>query len=392
MHPVDNAVPSPGISVLHVSSAHRVSDGRISAKEAVSLHEAGYQVTVLGLDRAEGADLPAGPEFIEFGAPGSRLRRFVIRLAWLIGYCVKHRYDIYHLHDPDLILLGFVLKLLRRHIVYDAHESYPRVVLDREWIPRLLRPPLSYLWRKIEMAFVRLADLTVTAHDTVTRELGGSSVVTVHNYPIVRNFVGLKFVLASERPFHVIYHGDLTEQRGLLTMVDAINKVDLAVEPVLRLAGSISPDLEHKIADRSFTKRTDFLGWLDSKRLAEELSLARVGLFVLHPTNNYRVITPNKLYEYMAAGIPVVASDFSHWRDVVRSADCGILVDPLDSDAIAAAISYLLTHPDEAAEMGERARKMVRERYNWKSEAVVLVTAYQRVFGTPAALSERQSA
>ncbi len=242
------------------------------------------------------------------------------------------------------------------------------------------------------MAFVRLADLTVTAHDTVTRELGGSSVVTVHNYPIVRNFVGLKFVLASERPFHVIYHGDLTEQRGLLTMVDAINKVDLAVEPVLRLAGSISPDLEHKIADRSFTKRTDFLGWLDSKRLAEELSLARVGLFVLHPTNNYRVITPNKLYEYMAAGIPVVASDFSHWRDVVRSADCGILVDPLDSDAIAAAISYLLTHPDEAAEMGERARKMVRERYNWKSEAIVLVTAYQRVFGTPAALSERQSA
>src|SRR3546814_3897042 len=85
-----------------------------------------------------------------------------------------------------------------------------------------------------------------------------------------------------------------------------------------------------------------------SDLLAEEMAQARAGLVLLHPTNNYLVIRPNKLFEYMAAGLPVIASDFGHWREVVEPAGCGLLVNPTDTRAIARAIEHLIGHPEEA--------------------------------------------
>src|SRR3546814_1622277 len=94
-----------------------------------------------------------------------------------------------HLHDPDLVLLGFVLKWNGRRVVYDVHESYPMVVLDRSWIPRPLRPLLSALWRSLEAALVRRADLTIAAHDSVMRQFDGGRVITVQNFPIMEDAV-----------------------------------------------------------------------------------------------------------------------------------------------------------------------------------------------------------
>ncbi|MGF1630728.1 MAG: glycosyltransferase family 4 protein [Kiloniellaceae bacterium] len=368
--------------VLHVSSAHRVSDGRIAEKEADTLWAAGYDVTVLALEKASGALLPDGPRFVQYDVPASRIRRFLIRLPWLLAYCVKHRYDVYHLHDPDLILLGFVLKLVGRRVVYDVHESYPMVVLDRDWIPRLLRPLLSRLWRSSEAAFVRRADLTIAAHDSVKQQFDGGRVITVHNFPLTEDKVASTFIAMAQRRCRAMYHGDLTVQRGLLTMIDAVAQVNVDVEPELRLGGSLSPDLLEKIRGRAGMRRTVYLGWLNRVQLAEELAQARAGLVLLHPTNNYMMIQPNKLFEYMAAGLPVIASDFRHWREVVESADCGILVDPLDCSAIAKALEYLFAHPDEAAAMGARGREAVMTHYNWGEERHKLTAGYKLLFAT----------
>lgn len=385
-HPAEVSLPpeaslDDGKRVLHVSSAHRVSDGRIAQKEAQALSVAGYDVTVLGLARSEGTTLPDGPKFVEYDTPASRVRRFLVRLPWLLQYCLKHRFDVYHLHDPDLIPVGFILKLWGRRVIYDVHESYPMVILDRDWIPQVLRPSLSHLWRMVESAFVRWADLTIAAHDPVKRQFHGGNVITVHNYPIEDDLAVANPRPMAGRACHVIYHGDLTEQRGLLTMIDAIAKVELDQTPVLRLAGSLTPTLQRKIAGRPGFQSTNYLGWLGKEGLVEELGQARAGLVLLHPMNNYKVIRPNKLYEYMAAGLPVIASDFPHWREVVAPANCGLLVDPLDSSAIARAIEYLLTHPEEAAAMGERGRKAVSERYNWQSECNKFIAAYEQLFG-----------
>src|SRR3546814_18232125 len=91
-----------------------------------------------------------------------------------------------------------------------------------------------------------------------------------------------------------------------------------------------------------------------SDLLAEEMAQARAGLVLLHPTNNYLVIRPNKLFEYMAAGLPVIASDFGHWREVVEPAGCGILVNPTDTRALPREIAHPIAHPEEDAAKGRR--------------------------------------
>ncbi len=366
--------------ILHVSSAHRVSDGRIAWKEAAALHAAGYDVTVLGLRRAEGTGLPSGPRFVEYAEPASRARRFLLRLPWLLGYCLRHRYDAYHLHDPDLVLIGFVLKIAGRRVVYDVHESYPMVVLDRSWIPGNLRPALSYAWRKAESLFAACVDLTVAAHEPVARQFASGRVVTVHNYPLADGCTVGHRTAMTQRPRRILYHGDLTEQRGLLTMIEAVGTIPASEGVELRLAGSLSPGLAKACEALPGMSRTTYLGWLDRERLSEELDQARMGLVLLHPTHNYRVIRPNKLYEYMGAGLPVVASDFPHWREVVGEHRCGLQVDPLDSTAIAEAILYLLEHPQEAQAMGERGRRAVLEHYSWNTERSRLVDAYAALF------------
>src|SRR3546814_20558700 len=100
------------------------------------------------------------------------------------------------------------------------------VVLDRSWIPRPLRPLLSALWRSLEAALVRRADLTIAAHDSVMRQFDGGRVITVQNFPIMEDAVAVREVAVAKRPPRVLYHGDPTEQRGLLTMIDAIAQVN----------------------------------------------------------------------------------------------------------------------------------------------------------------------
>ena len=74
--------------------------------------------------------------------------------------------------------------------------------------------------------------------------------------------------------------------------------------------------------------------------------------------------------------MPVVASDFTAWSDIVRSSNCGVLVDPLDARAIARAIGYVLRHPREAEGMGRRGREAVMARYGWEGEGAKLVALY----------------
>jgi glycosyltransferase involved in cell wall biosynthesis len=87
------------------------------------------------------------------------------------------------------------------------------------------------------------------------------------------------------------------------------------------------------------------------------------------------------MFEYMAAGIPVVASAFPLWKSIVEKSGCGVCVDPQDVNAVAGAIKYLLAHEAEAEAMGARGREAVMNEYNWKNESGKLVELYKRISG-----------
>jgi hypothetical protein len=160
-------------------------------------------------------------------------------------------------------------------------------------------------------------------------------------------------------------------------MVEAIGLVS-AGEACLRLAGAFSPKgLQAEIKELPGWHKVDFQGWADRRQVANLLGRARAGLVVLHPTKRYPDAYPVKMFEYMAAGLPVIASDFSLWRQIVEGAGCGLLADPKDPAAIAKAMQWILDNPREAEAMGRRGRAAVEEKYNWECEAKKLIALYE---------------
>ncbi|MCY1522537.1 Glycosyl transferases group 1 [compost metagenome] len=106
-------------------------------------------------------------------------------------------------------------------------------------------------------------------------------------------------------------------------------------------------------------------------------SVAGVVTFLSAP--NHIDAQPNKMFEYMSAGIPVVGSNFPLWKSIIEGNRCGVCVDPANPTEIAEAIDYLFTHQAEAREMGARGRAAVLDKYNWDGEGVKLLSLYREV-------------
>ena len=148
----------------------------------------------------------------------------------------------------------------------------------------------------------------------------------------------------------------------------------------LQLAGEFdSQQHKQQLTSLPGWQSVDYHGWASRPQVAELLGNVRAGLVLFHPLPNHLDAQPNKMFEYMAAGLPVIASDFPLWREIVEGAGCGLLVDPQDPAAIAAAISWVASHPDEAEAMGRRGRQAVEEKYNWEQESAKLIQLYERL-------------
>jgi glycosyltransferase involved in cell wall biosynthesis len=103
------------------------------------------------------------------------------------------------------------------------------------------------------------------------------------------------------------------------------------------------------------------------------------GLAIFPPSPHYVNKELTKFFEYMAAGIPIIASNFPVWKNLIEGNECGICVDPLNPQEIANAIQYLIEHPDMTRQMGEKGRKAVLEKYNWETESKKLLQLYEQL-------------
>jgi glycosyltransferase involved in cell wall biosynthesis len=123
-------------------------------------------------------------------------------------------------------------------------------------------------------------------------------------------------------------------------------------------------------------RRVNAHGFLDRRGVREVMTRSLAGIVTFHPLPNHLDSHPTKMFEYMSSGIPVIASNFPLWRDIIEGNQCGICVDPHDPKAIAAAIDYVVTHPQAAQAMGENGRRAVLEKYNWTVQANRLTDFY----------------
>ena len=293
-----------------------------------------------------------------------------------------------HFHDPELIPIGLVLRLTGVRVVYDVHEDVPRQILAKHYLSAPMARVMSLAATVIEAVAGRAFNGIVAATPVIAARFPQRHTVTIRNFPKLAEFPQLSEGSFAERPPHLVYVGGITQIRGGTTTVDALAQCTTP-DIRLKLAGAFAPEsYGDTVRTLPGWDRVDFAGWTDREGIVALLGASRGGVVLLHPTVNYLESLPVKMFEYMAAGLPVIASDFPLWRDIIDGAECGVLVDPLDTDAIAQAMDALIRDPARAQTMGQRGRRAVLTRYNWEQEANALLDFYQIYLYVPKRITD----
>lgn len=371
------------VKVCVLTSAHAAFDDRIFEKEARSLARAGHEVVLIAPhDRDEEAD---GIRVRGVPPARNRLERMLLTSVRVLRAGLRERAGVYHFHDPELIPAGLVLRALGKRVVYDVHEFNAVNMLAKRWIPVGGRRVVSAIVGWLD----RLAARSVSAVVVTNAEMAlgfrqARRVVVVHNYPEVPK--------EPDETRHnkgpvAVYVGGLSKDRGLEVLLEAGRVLSgsggearIEVFGPLDLSGV---ETKYLRTEDWPARNVLYGGVVPHREVPRVLRRARVGLLPLLPTANYLRITPIKLFEYMLAGLAVVASDFGVMGRIVRETGCGVLVPPGDPQALAGAIGSLLEHPDRAAAMGARGRAAVLERYNWESEERKLLELYAALASAP---------
>ena len=292
---------------------------------------------------------------------------------------------IVHFHDPELIPLGLILKCCGYRVIYDVHENLPRQILTKYWLPTVAKRPISWGMSATERLAAWMFDAIVPAEPKIAERFPPLKTALVQNFPILNELVTVANLPHTQRSPHFAYIGGITVIRGINEMIQATNltREEYGQDVRLCLAGVFQPaSLLKEVEAVSGWKQVDFHGWADRKQVARIMGSVRAGIAVLHPTPKYLDAYPTKLFEYMSVGLPVIVSDFPLWRGIVEDAGCGLVVDPLDPQAIADAMQWILDHPAEAEAMGRCGREAVEKHYNWETEAEKLVAIYKKLLST----------
>jgi glycosyltransferase involved in cell wall biosynthesis len=303
----------------------------------------------------------------------------VTRPVWDVFRAAERIYaDIYHSHDPELIPVGLLLGRKGRKVIYDIHEDVPQDVLSKYWLPSWSRRPIAEVAGLVEKFASRFFAALIPATPHIAEKFQGVNrrVVMVQNFPLRNELIPADRDWSTRRP-SVAYVGNMTEARGVVEMVEAMGEISDSVRATLELAGDFRPlALRNRLSVLRGWKRVHEHGVLNRSSVAELLGHVQAGLVLFQDIPAHREAYPTKMFEYMSAGIPVIASNFPLWRDILNGANCGVAVDPARPGEIAQAIEYILTHPAEAEVMGQRGRQLVMKDLNWEREEEKLLALY----------------
>ena len=362
-----------------LTTVHPPFDVRIFHKECKTLANAGYDVTLIAQHNRN--EIVDGVKIIALQKAKKRIHRMFGLTFKAFRLALKQRADIYHFHDPELLPVGVLLKLLKgKKVIYDVHEDYGKQMRLRPYLPKLAGRGVAWSVNLIEKFFAIFFDGVVTATDDILKNFSyHKTAVALRNFPILARFSEIKNGKPEIDCFNLIYVGGLEEIRGITQMVQTLEFLNLSNKKKVKLTlcGIFNPpSYEEKVRKLKGFEKVECLGWVDPHDIPKKIAQADVGIVCLYPVINYLTALPVKLFEYIAAGLPVIASNFPLWKEIVEGNKCGLTVDPLNPEEIARAIEYLVAHPELRKEMGENGRRAVIEKYNWEKESERLLELY----------------
>lgn len=372
--------------VCILSSVHRALDNRVFYREARSLQRAGYDVSLIAVHERD--EVRDGIRIV--GLP--LVPRWQRPLLWrrLVREALAIRADVYHVHDPELLLVAPWLRLRTgRPTIYDVHEANADFIRVKDYLPAWVRYPVAAVFGFLEPLLARLNSALLFADDQIAASFRSvrRPKATLYNFP-ARSFVEQAVVAtqdAGPRPPVVLYLGGLERNRGSRLMIEAFHQVWRLVPQarLLHVGHMEPPDLEDEVradvARRGMEGAVTLTGRVPFEKIGDHLAGAAVGWVPWQPVAKNQKNVPTKLFEYMAYGLPVVSSDLPSTRPFVHPGRNGYLVAADDPAAHAEALLDLLQRPEGAAAMGKAGQGLVRTEYNWDEMEKRLLALYQEL-------------
>jgi glycosyltransferase involved in cell wall biosynthesis len=365
------------LKICHITTVHNEGDIRIFHKMCVILAANPLNQVYLIVPNAT----PRNEQSVEILSFVSDTENRKVRIKKAgqkaLDLAKEIKADIYHLHDPELLTIA---RKLKKHtgakVVFDSHEDVPKQLLDKIWIPTYQRKILSWIYQGYERYVCSRIDGVISVTPIICHRFKKfqKNVALIANYPDLTEF---NFSSKQDQFSRTIcYVGGIFKTRGIIELVQALENTDIQ----LLLAGSFeSVELEQDVKALNGWKNVTFLGQVGRNEIKNILEKSEIGVVTLHPTKSYLESYPIKLFEYMAAGIAILASDFPLWRTITDPAECANYVDPKNSFEIQRVLIQMLDNPAETRQKGTNGKLAVQTNYNWKSELEKLQMFYHKL-------------
>lgn len=361
-----------------MSSVHNALDTRIFYRFCLSLKQ-DFDVTLIAVHPQQ--ENRNGVLIIPFRRLKNKLFRVSVTWISMFFKAIRVNASLYHLHDPELIPCGLLLKLCGKKVIFDIHENVAEDIFDKPWIKnKKLLYSIFNIFEKLAVKYFTIF-LAENSYEPRYKKLGA-------NYEIVLNYHDPAFfepfaALKNRQGNRIFYIGILLESRGLLEIAEAIWILKQKnIEIHFDIVGELYTDLAEKLQSLSFFKNIEHLlhfhGRLPLEKGYEISKTAGIGMCIIHPMKNSVGSYPTKMFEYMAIGLPQIISDFPLYKSVVETHNCGICVNPHQPIEIANAIEKILQNPELADEM--RINGIQKSHlYTWDSQYAKALQVYKKI-------------
>ncbi len=373
-------------NIAILSTVHPFDDTRIFHRQAISLSSK-YNVNLY--ISAPFKTKKINNNLTIWGLPTWKNKADRLKSILKLLFFIKDiKTDLFIIHDPELLVLTPIIKLFKgKPIVYDIHENYVEMIHEKLWIPSYFRTTLARTYQTLEkltFPFIDMIWYPVKNIGNHYHQYNKISRVQIRNVPALSAFQENN--TSRIKKDQIIFLGYLIDDRGIREILKAF-KIVLTKFPNYELVfvGAFQSDsFENEIMDMvrqlNLSQKIHFLGKIPYEKVSDYLYTAKIGLLNYLPIPNNINGLPNKIFEYMAAGLPVIASNFENYREVIEEAQSGILVNPTIPDEIANAIITLLGNNQKIFQMGENGRTAVRDRYCWEKESSNMFKAIENIF------------
>ncbi|MBO0602544.1 glycosyltransferase [Sporosarcina sp. E16_3] len=370
------------MKVCILSPVHPYLDVRVYQKEALTLSKHGYEIIIVAQSLVNmeigNIKILKAPEY------NNRFKRFLTQ-PLLLFKALKINAGVYHIHNPDMLPIGFILRTMRKKVIYDTHEDFSKRIFMREWIPLLLRKLIAGLVNALEKAASKYFNAIVVTQPQMVSKFGGKSHL-IENAPILHSELTDKAYKLSENIvkgdniIRLIYVGGISKARGIREIINALEVLNKTRPFRLWLIGPCFDDgFIDELKGMAGWVYVDYLGYLLQEEAFAHMIQSDIGLVTILDVGDHSTTSPNKLFEYQRFGLPFVSSNFPKWIEQVSETNSGIFVDPLEINEVAASLLRLAENPRLRIEMGKNGQQYIFQKFNWDIESKKLLDLYDSI-------------